>query len=234
MANGFTNTTGMQITNINNPNVPSSYTIGLHAVVGTGGIQLLPAGNQYAVIGENRNTTNGIGVFGVSSSPSPNRRQGAVVGFNIGSAPLSYGVVGYSVGVSGAGVVGFTLNGSVGLLGYAEQGSTGPAIKASADNASSQIGLELENSAFKVSGARRSVFQHEAIVGNVAANYTIIPNSSFANAASDLLIVTPFWDNVYVNSPIGVFFNGSSWAIFRQDNQPMPVGAKFNVLVVKQ
>lgn len=233
MANGFTNTSGMYIANLNNLGTPGSYTIGLHAVVGDGGTAIVP-GSQFALIGESRNTTTGVGVYGTSNAPSPDITQGAITGTNFGAAALSYGVIGYSLGSSGAGVAGVTTNGTAGLLGHAKAGSTGPAIRATSAPGSSQIGLELENSALKVSGSRRSVFQHITTAENTSLNFSLIPATTLANAASDLLIVTPFWDNVYINSPIGVYYNGSSWAIFRQDLQPMPVGAKFNVLVVKQ
>src|SRR5262249_1151554 len=36
---------------------------------------------------------------------------------------------------------------------------------------------------------------------------------------------------VYDNHPIGVYYNGSRWAIFNQDIQAMPNGAAFNVEV---
>jgi hypothetical protein len=78
------------------------------------------------------------------------------------------------------------------------------------------------------------VFRHKTIEANILSDYSLIHNTTFANTASDLLVVTPFCDNVYVNAPIGVFFTGTSWAIFRQDDQPMPVGAMFSVLVLKQ
>jgi len=233
MANGFTNTSGIYIANFNNLGAPGSYTIGLHAVVGDGGTAIVP-GSQFAVIGESRNTNAGVGVYGTSNSPSPDITQGAITGNNFGAAALSYGVIGYSLGSSGAGVAGVTTNATAGLLGHAKAGSTGPAIKATSLPGSTNVGLELENGAIKVSGANRSVFQHQATVANISGNQTIIPNTTLANHPTDLLIVTPFWDAVYVKSPIGVYFNGVNWSIFRQDEQPMPVGAKFNVLVVKQ
>ena len=231
MAEGFPNNSGIYVLNPNNIGLPGSYSIGMHAVVGNGGTALLP-GNQYAVIGENLNLNRGIGVLGTSNSPSPDYSQGAVTGVNFSSSASAYGVIGTSLGSSGAGVAGVTSNATTGVLGRTS--GTGPAIKASASDASTKIGLELENSAIKVSGTGRSVFQHQATEANISGNQTIIPNTTLANHPTDLLIVTPFWDAVYVKSPIGVYYNGDNWSIFRQDEQPMPTGAKFNVLVVKQ
>jgi hypothetical protein len=122
------------------------------------------------------------------------------------------------------------------LLGYAYPASTGPAIKSVSAPGSSKIGLELENGAIKVSGTTPSVFRHIATVSNINSNETIIPNTTLANSATDLLIVTPFWDGVYLNAAIGVYFEATSgtWRIFRQDFGVIPVNAKFNVMVVKQ
>ena len=37
---------------------------------------------------------------------------------------------------------------------------------------------------------------------------------------------------MYDNHPIGVWYNGSKWAIFNQDLTAMPVNAAFNVFVL--
>lgn len=97
-----------------------------------------------------------------------------------------------------------------------------------------QPAIDLNNGALRVSGIFRAGFRHEATAANISLNETIISNATGTNNESDLLIVTPFWDGVYVNAPIGVYFLNGSWRIFRQDLQPMPVGAKFNVFVIKQ
>lgn len=212
----------------------SSLSVGVHGSSGSGGI-FLSQNSNYGVKGESLNTTRGVGVFGGSNSGSANLNEAAVLGVNWSTGSNVYGIIGKSSGTtSGAGSVGYTANATAGLLGYAHFTSTGPAIKSTSLPGSAQIGLELENGAIKVSGTSRTVFQHEATAGNTSSNETVIPNTSLANSASDLLIITPYWDGVYVNAPIGVYFAGGSWRIFRQDAVAMPVGAKFNVLVVKQ
>jgi len=94
--------------------------------------------------------------------------------------------------------------------------------------------LNLENGSIKVSGTSRTAFQHVAVAGNIFGNETVIPNTTLANSATDMLFVTPVWEGVYVNAPIGVYFSAGTWRIFRQDLANMPLNAKFNVLVVKQ
>jgi hypothetical protein len=191
---------------------------------------------NYGLIGECRNPAEGYGILGISNSPSSQLREAGVVGTNNSTAANTYGVIGNSAGTSGAGVAGTTENGTAGLLGYAYPASTGPAIKSVSAPGSSKIGLELENGAIKVSGTTPSVFRHIATVSNINSNETIIPNTTLANSATDLLIVTPFWDGVYLNAAIGVYFEATSgtWRIFRQDFGNIPVNAKFNVMVVKQ
>lgn len=210
-----------------------NYAIGIHGISGQGGSFLSPTDN-YGVVGESRNPTSGIGVLGASTSPSPFITQAAILGINFSTTASTYGIIGFANGSSGAGVVGRTSNATTGLLGHASATSTGPAIKSTSLAGSSLIGLELENGAIKVSGANRTVFQHAATAGNITANETVIPNTTLANSATDLLIVTPYWDGVYLDAAIGVYFSGGTWRIFRQDLGAMPVGAKFNVLVVKQ
>jgi hypothetical protein len=210
-----------------------NYAIGVHGISGQGGNFLSPTDN-YGVVGESRNATSGIGVLGASTSPSPFITQAAILGINFSTAASTYGIIGFVNGSSGAGVVGKTGNATTGVLGYATATSTGPAIKSTSLLGSSLIGLELENGAIKVSGTNRTVFQHVTTAGNSISNETEIPNTTLANSATDMLIVTPVWEGVYINAPIGVYFSGVTWRIFRQDLGAMPVGVKFNVMVIKQ
>jgi hypothetical protein len=233
LVTGTTETVAFAGNSSNNSN-GTNISTGVHGRSGTGGT-FLAQNSSYGVKGESLNTTRGVGVFGGSNSGSANLAEAAVLGINWSTGSDVYGIIGKSSGTSsGAGTVGYTANATAGLLGYAHFTSTGPAIKSTSLAGSAQIGLELENGAIKVSGTNRTVFQHEATAGNTSFNETVIPNTTLANSASDLLIITPYWDGVYVNAPIGVYFAGGTWRIFRQDAVAMPVGAKFNVLVVKQ
>jgi trimeric autotransporter adhesin len=122
------------------------------------------------------------------------------------------------------------------LVNILQFGTQAPALKISASSGNNG-GLELENTSIKVSGANKSVFQITANTGaggNTSGNTLTIPATTFANAASDLLIVTPVYTNVYCNFPIGVWWDGARWNIFNQTQAPMPNGAVFNVMVVKQ
>jgi hypothetical protein len=235
VSDGLTNTVGIRV---NNPNNAASFipVSGIHATVGSGAPAAFSPILNYGLIGESLNLTQGFGVLGISNSPSATMSQAGVVGLNFSNDASAYGVMGKSSGISGAGVMGYTENFTAGVLGVADPFSNGPAVKAVVMPGSVAVALELENGALKVSGTKRTVFRHTTAAGNTIANETTIPNTTFANNPNDLLIVTPFWDGVYVNSPIGVYFDApsSTWRIFRQDTGAMPLNAKFNVMVVKQ
>ncbi|MCX6317224.1 MAG: hypothetical protein NTW29_08025 [Bacteroidetes bacterium] len=226
---------GMFINNSFNYTPGGSKSIGLWAVSGSGTpINYLPTIN-YAVVGECRNPALGGGVLGISNAPSTGLFTGGVLGNNFSTDPEAYGVVGLTSSSNGAGVAGKTTNGSSGVYGLSLN-ATGPALKAEAMGTSSTA-IEIKNGAIKVTGVSKPVFQITAQTGvNIAGNILNIPISTQANSATDLLIVTPVFGiaGVYLNKPIGVWWNGANWTIFTQDLSAMPNGAEFNVLVVKQ
>ena len=51
------------------------------------------------------------------------------------------------------------------------------------------------------------------------------------------MLVTHFYDgagSLRFPSPIGVYYVNSKWAVYAEDQANMPVGAKFNVLVINR
>jgi hypothetical protein len=82
-----------------------------------------------------------------------------------------------------------------------------------------------------------SVFVHKATSANITSNWTTIDHPLTNGKPDAILLVTPNWNpgnvgGTYDNRPIGVWYNGSKWAIFNQDTTfPMPVNASFNVFV---
>jgi hypothetical protein len=227
------NNTGMFITNAFNYIPGGSPSLGLWAVSGSGSpSNYLPTIN-YGVVGECRNTSLGGGVLGISNAPSVGLFTGGVLGFNGSTDPEAYGVVGFTNSSNGAGVAAKTSNASAGIYGLALN-ATGPAIKGEALGTATTA-LELKNGALKVSGTNKTVFQITTQTGvNISTNQLIIPNTTLANNSTDMLIVTPVYAGVYLNKPIGVWWNGTNWTVFTQDLSAMPNGVTFNVLVVKQ
>ena len=86
------------------------------------------------------------------------------------------------------------------------------------------------NSSIKVSGTNKAAFQVTA----TGINSITIPNTGFANAANDILIVTHQGVNVNVNTPVYVKFIGANWQIFSESAGPIAAGELYNVLVIKQ
>jgi hypothetical protein len=95
----------------------------------------------------------------------------------------------------------------------------------------SNIDLELNNGYLKVSGNARTMFSVTTTAPTINANGVVLnyPGMSI----NDMLVVTHNWNGNYIGG-VGVYWSINAWTIFRQDQQAMPVGEKFNVLVVKQ
>jgi len=99
--------------------------------------------------------------------------------------------------------------------------------------------LELASGGIKVTGAgvgtATPVFVHKATPANTTAHYTTITNPHSDNNPGALLFVSHNWnqDNLSETHPLGVFYNSGHWAIYHEDGVSMPVGAAFNVIVIK-
>ncbi len=80
-------------------------------------------------------------------------------------------------------------------------------------------------------------FIHIANASNIKSNYTIIDHPALNNNPNAIIFITSNWNangkttGVYNNSPIGVWYDGSNWAIFNQDLAAMPDSAAFNVFI---
>jgi hypothetical protein len=93
-----------------------------------------------------------------------------------------------------------------------------------------------------VNGATlHTVFIHHTTSENISRNSTYLDGPPTEGNPNDVvLVVTQNWnpggsDGKYNNHPIGVWYDRdrSKWAIFNQDRAAMPVGAAFNVAVLK-
>lgn len=157
---------------------------------------------------------------------------GAILGHSrseagiVGQSDTAAGVAGMSF--SGAGVGGASSSGP-GVFGTSV---TGPGVRALS---STGAALEVDGGIY-VGGATRPAFRHVATPGNISGNWTVLGHPFLDNQPTALVFVTPVYGAsfVYVNSPIGVFYAGGTWRIFRQDGSAMPVNAEFNVLVINQ
>jgi len=82
-------------------------------------------------------------------------------------------------------------------------------------------------------------FIQRAVSTNVSGNTTLIYNPITDNDPNAILIVTHNWTadtnstTQYNTTPVGVYYNGTHWAIFNEDVSFMALGRAFNVLVIK-
>ena len=86
--------------------------------------------------------------------------------------------------------------------------------------------------------AGAGVIVHTATAGNSTGDYTFIDNPLTNGNPNAIVYVTPNWNpggggpGVYNNHNVGVYNNGTKWAIFSQDQAAIPLDAAFNVLVL--
>lgn len=99
--------------------------------------------------------------------------------------------------------------------------------------ANSNIDLELNNGYMKVSGNARTMFEHTTTALNISSNQTSLNYPGMS--ATDMLVVTHVYNGNYLGA-VGVWWDNSTWKIFRESGvaSTMPVGEKFNVMVVKR
>jgi hypothetical protein len=184
----------------------------------------------------------GIAISGQRTTTDP-AQYPAIIGTNAGGGA---GVQGESIFATGVGVQGFG-NGATGFGGYFT-GNTG--VKAVAGNGAAVGGAAVElDGALKVSGANPTAFVHEATVASkvvpscLAAQCTFINNPLTNADPNAILIITQRYNvgasssGVYNDNPVGVWYEPSlqKWVIFNENPAvPMPTGARFNVLVIKQ
>lgn len=137
-------------------------------------------------------------------------------------------------------VVGQTkINGNAGIaLDVSNSSSSNATLKATNGT---NLGTAIDiTGGIKVSGTNRAAFRittnTAASGGNTTGNTVQIPNTTLANDADDILIVTHSYTptNTYLNKAFGVFWTGTNWRIYLEDVSTMPNNITFNMLVIKQ
>lgn len=187
--------------------------------------------------------TGASGMQGLITSTSPGVHSVGVRGINSGTGSAGMGVLGYHAGegtgalgqtVTGIGVVGRSTDATngTGVYGFTA-GSGGVGVKAEfGGNNAGGISLEVANGFMKVTGARKTAFQHTTTVANTVQNRTTL--NYLGMAQTDMIIVTHVMNNNLLNTGCGVVWMNNAWNIFLENNGNMPVGETFNVLVIKQ
>lgn len=176
---------------------------------------------------------------------------GAPASFGAGSAAALLGTSASGVGVAGASDSGIGVLGYGGLpAGVAVDGSAtgyvavrarayGNAIGVLAQHDEGKTALEVKNGSIRVSGSTRPAFQHTATTANTAGHATTIDHP-MANGDPNamLFVMHAYVPGATVNDPKekSVWYDAalSKWRIYHDDLSAMPLGARFNILVVKQ
>ncbi|GIW32820.1 hypothetical protein [Meiothermus sp.] len=163
----------------------------------------------------------------VGSNVPPN------AGFKVrNNGALSVALQGEVAG-TGWGVRGTTGSDGIGVEGESLSGS-GAGVSAKATVTGTAL---LVDGSIGVRG-NKPAFLHTAIPSNINGPRTTLDNPQTNNNSNAILIVTHVSSGAdpFINAPIGVSYDAGAgrWRIFRADGIDMPVGAKFNVLVIKQ
>jgi hypothetical protein len=151
----------------------------------------------------------------------------------LGSSATSSGVAGTSS--TGMGVSGESASGA-GVFGIS---SSGPGVIAVNSGSGSGVALEVSNGAVRVSGTVTPAFVVTTTPANTAGHITTLDHPLLNNAPNAIVFVTRVWggaggSTANITSLVSVFYNGTSWAIFREDGLGMPFDTRFNVLVVSR
>ncbi|MAP55518.1 T9SS type A sorting domain-containing protein [Altibacter sp.] len=79
--------------------------------------------------------------------------------------------------------------------------------------------------------------RHQADVGNITNNWTTISHPLLDGNPDAVFVASHNWgvtgdtSNVVLDKTIGVWYTGSNWAIYTEDQSAMPVGATFDLLI---
>src|ERR1017187_3560954 len=167
---------------------------------------------------------NGSGLLSVNAA--------TLGGYNYCNLPCYWNLTGNAGTIPGTDFVGTTDNQPLELRGGGVRVNPGTTNN-----------LELVSGGIKVTGAgvdtATPVFVHRATTANISAHITFIDNPYCNGQPNAILLVTHNWSqdtaaNRYEVSPVGVYYTGTGWAIFHEDDTTaMPVGRAFNVMVIK-
>jgi hypothetical protein len=181
-------------------------------------------------------STSGTGLYALSST-------GIAVSGVTGSNYALYGFSGTNHGLYAE-----INGGTVAAARIVNNNGTGNAIYANNNSITNAAGRFVNNNAdgnaLELTGAIRvaggtnvqTAFKIVSSAGNITSNRIIIPNTTLANSANDILIVTHNYGSggPYLNKPYGAYWDGANWTIYLEDLTAMPVGVTFNVLIIKQ
>jgi hypothetical protein len=189
-----------------------------------------------ALIGKTESTAGGAyGLVGEVTSTSPGASSAGVRGINNGTAGSGIGVYGSQDG-SGWGVYGQTPDGR-GVYGNSGTGTGVYGISSTGTGGrfSSVSGVALEvDGKIQVGGSAPAAFEWTVTGASIdcAGDFCTNIDNPATNGFPDAILIVTHRYAGYNPHPVGVNYVGGKWRIYNEDTAAMPVGTKFNVLVI--
>ena len=89
-----------------------------------------------------------------------------------------------------------------------------------------------------VSGTATETITHAANAGNISGNYTRIDHPLLNDNPDALFVFTHNWgisgdtSNVILDKTLGMWYTGTQWAIYTEDQTAMPENIEFNIMIL--
>ena len=212
------------------------------------GVRGHSAGSEAGVEAYNNNNGPGLSAFSSSGYGLYSKSNGSSAGrFENTSVSNSHStvyvttnngreaVLGQSTGTSHAGAfeIQNSSNTKAALAGRTD--GSGAAVLAEFNGTNTGTALELNNGYIKVSGENKTAFIHTTSTTNTSSGSHITRLSYPGASNTDILFVTHhFGKYIPAGTSYSVYWSGG-WNIYLDDvSKDMPIGTKFNVLVIKQ
>ena len=99
-----------------------------------------------------------------------------------------------------------------------------------------------DGAAFKVliTGTGTERFDHQTDASNITNNWTTLDHPSLNNNPDATFVFSHYWGSFGVDSQVNLnvvlsaWYTGSNWAIYTEDQSPMPEGAAFDIIIAEQ
>lgn len=78
----------------------------------------------------------------------------------------------------------------------------------------------------------RNVFVHTTTKSNTSGHITTLNHRLTNNQSNAMVLITQHYGKYNV-SQVGVWYNSNKWKIYNEDRKPMPIGTKFNIMVLQ-
>lgn len=90
-----------------------------------------------------------------------------------------------------------------------------------------------------VQGAGATTYRHQALATNISNNYTIIDHPSLNGNPDATFVISHYWgilggSQIILDKVLGVWYTGTNWSVYTEDQSPMPDGIVFDLNILSQ